>query len=54
MGILNMMIPAASAQLGTRQESGNEATAHQKQIWALRFFLDRERRIRDRALSTLR
>lgn len=35
------------------QTSRNEAPAYQKQIWAVRFYLDRERRIRDRALFDL-
>ena len=32
---------------------GTKRPLTQKQIWAVRFFLDRERRIRDRALFDL-
>jgi hypothetical protein len=32
---------------------GTKRPLTQKQIWAIRFFLDRERRIRDRALFDL-
>jgi site-specific recombinase XerC len=35
------------------KESRNEASPHTEQIWAVRFFLDREARIRDRALFDL-
>jgi hypothetical protein len=36
--------------LERRQERGNEASAQAEAVWAACFFLDRERRIRDRAL----
>ena len=36
-----------------RQNSWNEAPLTQKQIWAIRFFLHREERLRDRALFDL-
>ncbi|SMC85809.1 hypothetical protein SAMN06272759_1092 [Novosphingobium sp. B1] len=32
---------------------GTKRPLTQKQIWAIRFFLDREERLRDRACSTL-
>ena len=35
------------------KKGGTKRPCTQKQIWAIRFFLDRERRIRDRALFDL-
>ena len=36
-----------------RKEGRHQAPFTQKQIWAIRFFLDGERRVRDRALFDL-
>jgi hypothetical protein len=48
------MMPAASVQLGMlEKKTGTKRPLTQKQIWAVRFFLDRERRVRDRALFDL-
>lgn len=48
-----MMMPAASAAWNAGKKVGTKRSLTPKQIWAVRFFLDRERRVRDRALFDL-
>ena len=47
--------PAARSRLPWNfgAKIGPKRPFHQKQIWAIRFFLDREERVRDRALFDL-
>jgi integrase len=47
------MMPAARAAWNAGKKVGTKRPFTQKQIWAIRFFLDRERRIRDRSLFDL-
>ena len=52
----NFTIRSGSEKPGTMElwcQSRPEATFHPEAIWAIRFFLDREQRLRDRALFEL-
>lgn len=50
MGHCNSDECRRNGQRGTPKKVGTKRPFTQKQIWAIRFFLDRERRVRDRAL----
>lgn len=53
MVLHNTILPHWAVQPGTPTEKSASKALKQRQIWAIRFFLDRERRMRDRALLDL-